>query len=89
MAESRDDVIRDLEDKLRDLSSRLDLSDERIRSDIREIRADVERLKTTEPNLVTIDRFRPVERLVLGGAGLLLIAVVTALASIVIRGSGQ
>jgi len=83
--EQYDEVVRDLERRVGELSAHVDLSNEKVRSDIRAISSDVERLKEASPTFVTHDRYRPVERLVLGGAGLILIAVVTALVSIVVR----
>lgn len=79
------DPIRDLERRLDRLESKVDLGDQAIRGDIRAMRADIERIKADTLGFVPLIRYMPVERVVYGLVGLVLVAVTTAVVSLVVR----
>jgi len=57
-------------------------------SDIAQVREEVKALAEARTSLVSIERYRPVERVVFGFIGLVLIAVVTSLVALVVRAPG-
>jgi hypothetical protein len=81
------ELIRKIERDLLDLAARVNLEDERIHYDIKNLHDEVGRLKESVGGMITEDRFKPVEKIVLGGAALVLISVFTAILAIVIRSS--
>jgi hypothetical protein len=66
------------------VSTHITLSD----ADFSRLKEDVAELKGIALTHVTIDRYRPVERVVYGLIGLVLIAVVTSLVALVVRNPG-
>jgi hypothetical protein len=81
------DPIRDLERRLDRLESKVDLADQSIRGDIRAMRSDIERIKADTLGFVPLIRYMPVERVVYGLVGLVLIAVTTSAIALVVRSS--
>lgn len=61
------------------------LADVQIQADLDAVEKDVELLKAADGKFVTNERFQPVEKLVLGFAGLVLVAVIMAVVALVIR----
>lgn len=93
-------IVHELEIGLLSLRSHVDLENSRIQHDISTMGTALEALKKKQEELtvaqkeqdedftdrfVSNERYKPVERLVLGGAGLILIAVVTAIVALVVR----
>jgi len=79
------DPVRDLERRIDRLESKVNLADQGIRADIAAIRADIERIKEAHEGFVPLIRYMPVERVVFGLVALVLIAVTTAIVSLVVR----
>jgi hypothetical protein len=79
------DPVRDLERRIDRLESKVDLADQGIRADLEAIRADIERIKDAHEGFVPLIRYMPVERVVFGLVALVLIAVTTAIVSLVVR----
>lgn len=93
-------IVHELEIGLLNLRSHVDLENQKIQSDIVAMGTALEELKdkqkelaeslktqaeeTTE-NFVSNERYKPVEKIVLGGAGLVLIAVLTAIVALVVK----
>ncbi len=80
-----DAAIARIEASIAALKAETTLADTQIRSDIDAIEKDVVLLKEADKQFVSIERFKPVEKLVLGFAGLVLVAVVMAIVALVIR----
>jgi len=78
-------LLRDMERRISDLAARVDLADANIRADLNLLRADIKQLEKMQPEWVSQDEFQPVRALTFGFASLVLIAVVTALVSLVVR----
>lgn len=78
-------LLRDMDRRVSDLSARVDLADANIRADLTLLRADIRRLESLEPETVKRVEFAPVRALTFGFASLVLVAVVTALVSLVVR----
>lgn len=81
MTNPLDDIAR----RLDRLEAKVDLTDQGIRSDIEAMRVDVRRLREEHIGFVPLIRYMPVERVVYGLVSLILIAVVTAVVSLVVR----
>lgn len=79
------DPLRDLERRLDRLEAKVDLADQGIRSDIVAMRGDLQLLKEQHSGFVPLIRYMPVERIVFGLVALVLIAVTTAIVSLVVR----
>ena len=79
------DPLTDLARRIDRLESKVDLADQSIRSDIAGMRADVQRLREDLSGFVPLIRYMPVEKVVYGLVGLVLIAVTTAVVSLVVR----
>jgi D-ribose pyranose/furanose isomerase RbsD len=95
-----DQIVRELEIGLINLRSHVDLQNQKVQADINTMVAALDELKQrqkalseefkdqTEENaqvFVSNERYKPVEKIVLGGAGLVLIAVLTAVVALVLR----
>jgi hypothetical protein len=80
-----DDPLRDLERRIDALAARIDLSDAGIRADLAAIRADIMRLHNDADEHITRTELSPVRQLVYGTVALILVAIVTALISQVVR----
>jgi hypothetical protein len=78
-------LIRELEDRVDDLAYDFKINKANVGADIEAIKVSVQSLKDLTPTYVTITRYAPVEKLVFGFVGLVLIGVVTALVSLVVR----
>jgi hypothetical protein len=78
-------AIARIEASIAALRAETTLADTKIRSDVDSIAKDVELLKAADGKFVTQERFQPVEKLVLGFAGLVLVAVVMAVIALVVR----
>ena len=79
------DAIRDIELRLERLSARLDLSDQAVRAEIQGIRSDLRRLEEQNREHVPLTRFAPVEKIVFGVVGLILVSFVGALIALVVK----
>lgn len=78
------DIQREVDRLESRVASHIELSD----SDFEYIKEDLKELKQTALTHVSIDRYRPVERVVYGLIALVMIAVVTALVALVIQPGG-
>lgn len=87
MPEDPLDLIRKIEHDLFDLAARVNLDNAGVHNDIKNLYSEVGRLKDSVAKTITEERFKPVERIVLGGAAMILVAVFTAIIAIVIRSS--
>lgn len=100
MAEDVGQIIHNLELGLVNLRSHVDLENAKIRGDIITMTNAVNELKSSQAglsaalkdqadedkgNYVTNERYKTVERIVLGGAGFVLIAVLTAIVALVVK----
>ena len=79
------DPLRDLERRVDALLAKVELADQGIRADIEAIKKDVETLRREAEFFVPLIRYMPVERIVFGLVGLVLVAVTTAVISLVVR----
>lgn len=81
-------LIRVVERDLDRLESKVENHIEIHVSDIEHLRQEIKVLAEARSGLVTIERYRPVERVVFGFIALVLIAVVTSLVALVVRAPG-
>lgn len=79
------DPLRDLERRVDALLAKVELADQAIRADVEAIKKDVETLRREAESFVPLIRYMPVERIVFGLVGLVLVAVTTAVISLVVR----
>lgn len=79
------DPLRDLERRVDALAAKVDLADQGIRADIEAIKKDLGMLRNESTGYVPLIRYMPVERVVFGLVGLVLVAVTTAVISLVVR----
>jgi transcriptional regulator of heat shock response len=95
-----DKIVHELEIGLINLRSHVDLQNQKVQADINTLVTALNELKEKQQALsdgvkdqneeniqvfVSNERYRPVEKIVLGGAGLVLIAVLTAVVALVLR----
>jgi hypothetical protein len=95
-----DKIVHELEIGLINLRSHVDLQNQKVQADINTLVTALDELKEkqrvlsedfrgkSEENVatfVTNERYKPVEKIVLGGAGLVLVAVLTAIVALVLR----
>lgn len=78
-------LIGAIEVELARLQSRVHEHELLTEQDFEHLKEDVEDLRKVSMTHVTIERYRPVERLVFGAVALVLVAVVTALVALVIQ----
>ena len=81
-------LVRDLETRVNTLSSDVNLQSVNTKSELDAIKVSLQGLKDLTPTYVTVTRYAPVEKLVFGFVGLVLVGVVTALVSLVVRAPG-
>lgn len=79
------DPLRDLERRVDALLAKVELADQGIRADVEAIKKDVAQLRRESEFFVPLIRYMPVERIVFGLVGLVLVAVTTAVISLVVR----
>ena len=75
--DSDDVLINDLKRELQELRSMVDLKDAKVHAKIDSIAKEVEHLQSRMKQYITIERYSPVEKIVVSGVGLILILVVT------------
>jgi hypothetical protein len=95
-----DQIVRELEIGLLNLRSHVDLQNQKVQADINSLVSALDELKQKQQALsvevkdqaeensqvfVSNERYKPVEKIVLGGAGLVLVAVLTAIVALVLR----
>jgi transcriptional regulator of heat shock response len=95
-----DKIVHELEIGLINLRSHVDLQNQKVQADINTLVGALDELKEKQRVLseefreksdeniqvfVSNERYKPVEKIVLGGAGLVLIAVLTAVVALVLR----
>lgn len=95
-----DKIVHELEIGLINLRSHVDLQNQKVQADINTLVTALNELKEKQQALsdgikdqneenvqvfVSNERYKPVEKIVLGGAGLVLIAVLTAVVALVLR----
>jgi hypothetical protein len=69
-------LLADIQARVADLSERVQTQDAIIRQDLALIKQDVARLRELGPTYVTRTEFTPVQKVVYGGVGLLLVTIV-------------
>lgn len=74
--------------ELDELAHKVELQGININNDIANIKDDVDELEKRERNYITRERYAPVERLVYGFVGLVLIAVIMAIIGLIVRTPG-
>jgi hypothetical protein len=79
------DPLRDLEMEVANLRAHVNLQDAKIRASIARIEDDVARLKADAVGYVPFIRYVNVERIVYGMVSVVLLAVITSLAALVVR----
>lgn len=77
-------LLTDIQYRVSDLATRVETSDAAIRQDLALIKQDVDRLRDLAPSFITRVEFSPLQKLVYGTVGIILIAVIGALISQVI-----
>jgi len=78
MGSQEDDfIIQELQKDIQELRSMVDLKEARIHAKIDSISKDIEHLQSRMKSYITIERYSPVEKIVISGVGLILVLVVT------------
>jgi hypothetical protein len=70
-------LINDLKRELQELRAMVDLKDAKVHAKIDSIAKEIEHLQSRMKQYITIERYSPVEKIVVSGVGLILILVVT------------
>ena len=78
-----DDPLRDIDRRL----AQLEREHYEVRSDVRSIREDLARVRLSEDDHITRVEFTPVRQITYGAVAVLLVAVLSAVAALVIRTS--
>lgn len=82
------EVIHHLEARIESLKHKLEIQGLNFSKEVEELQDDIEELKKADSKFVSSERYAPVERLVYGFVGLVLIAVLMAIIALVIRSPG-
>jgi hypothetical protein len=78
-------LLNDLERRIDQLKHKVEIQGINISNDIANIKQDIKELRSSDTGFITQERYAPVERLVYGFVGLVLVAVLMAIIALVVR----
>jgi hypothetical protein len=74
-----------MERRIDNLEHKVDMTDLTVRNELTNLKDDIKELRNSDTGFITQERYAPVERLVYGFVGLVLVAVLMAIIALVVR----
>jgi hypothetical protein len=78
-------ILHDMERRIDNLEHKVDMTDLTVRNELTNLKDDIKELRNSDTGFITQERYAPVERLVYGFVGLVLVAVLMAIIALVVR----